>query len=314
MLLEITSLCGGRCPGCPTRERQHPPVPLSQWELWIKSLRHQVSDVLITGGEPTCYEEFTGLCRFLESLELRFGIFTNGCWPAPAAVIETLRECSAFSGFLFSIHGANRLTHFRFTGDRNLEMLEEHLAAARELEAPLYAFTVIGEHNKHQIKEMVRNSLKAGVKAHFFNRYIGPVREGISIDRKDLEKISGLIGEMRLKGLPVEMVSCFPPGPGKCGGGRSFCVLDADGGIRPCAFTSFAFGNLLQSPWQEIWQSPGARRWREEIRSVEGSESRPPCRGGCPVFTHDYGLEQDPFIDGERPESASKALDSTMHF
>lgn len=300
VFLEITSYCGGSCPGCPVSGKMGVPEPLEQWKKWIDSCREHLGEIILTGGEPLLHPEVYVLFDFLDRQGIPFSILTNGCWPEPGRLLEMLGRCRNFRSIIFSLHGSHRMAHLKFTGNRSLEMARENMKAACSLGLTTCVSTVLGDYNKHQVKDLVRQSLKAGASRHIFSRYIGPMRNGISIYRPDLSRVTGMIKEMQAKGLPVGFTPCFPscfvPESPACQAGRGFFVIGEHGALRPCAFTSWSFGSLREHSFLEIWHAKQAAHWRDAFSSTCPSCSLQgdSCHGACPVYTIDYHLPGDP--------------------
>lgn len=78
---------------------------------------------------------------------------------------------------------------------------------------------------------------------------------------------------------------------GGCGAGRAYCAVQPDGVVTPCVFMPIPCGNLLQEPFQQIWnQSPVMVQLRDRNRYQENCGScvyRRVC-GGCRARAYAY--------------------------
>jgi radical SAM protein with 4Fe4S-binding SPASM domain len=63
------------------------------------------------------------------------------------------------------------------------------------------------------------------------------------------------------------------------------CV-EPNGDVLPCQSYYTPLGNLLEDPWQNIWEAPLALALRNRSDIPEGCRScefLPECGGGCPL-------------------------------
>ena len=61
----------------------------------------------------------------------------------------------------------------------------------------------------------------------------------------------------------------------KCAYPWTFLIVDTNGDVRPCCWTSMCFGNLARQPFQIIWNSPAAIRMRTDFLA---NSIPPSCR------------------------------------
>jgi radical SAM protein with 4Fe4S-binding SPASM domain len=77
--IRLTTKCNAQCEMCSVWRRE--PVSFKKDRLFsiLKELKSNgVSKILLTGGEPTLYENFLDLNKFLEKENIDFGLISNG--------------------------------------------------------------------------------------------------------------------------------------------------------------------------------------------------------------------------------------------
>lgn len=70
-----------------------------------------------------------------------------------------------------------------------------------------------------------------------------------------------------------------------CQAGTALAYLDWNGEVYPCDALPVRLGNLLDTPFEEIWRTPARERLAESIRAMPGGclacAERIGCHGGC---------------------------------
>lgn len=70
-----------------------------------------------------------------------------------------------------------------------------------------------------------------------------------------------------------------------CQAGTALAYVDWEGNVYPCDSLPIGLGNLLDTPFEEIWKSPSRERLADTIRSTPGGclecAERIGCHGGC---------------------------------
>lgn len=95
---------------------------------------------------------------------------------------------------------------------------------------------------------------------------------------------------------------------GGCQAGSSLVHVDWDGNVYPCDALPIRLGNLLETPFEQIWRSPARERVFAAIRATPGACERcgafSGCHGGCRGLAYaacDTLEARDPSCPGEAP-------------
>lgn len=301
VFIEITNQCNSLCFGCLSKGKKDAVMEAGQFEKIIKKIKTHVSEIRLTGGEPTQHPQFTAIVDILEKEKMPFSIASNGCWPNSLELMNYLKKIKYFKGLSFSLHGARASSHEQFTGSMSFEATYSCIKLAKEMQIPFFINSVIGNHNKREIKSIAYLGFNLGAKAVSFSRYIGPIRHSISIYKEELKKILRQIEELRDQNLPVTMANCMPqcfyPTDFKCLAAISFCAIDPLGNVRPCNFTNFFIGNIFDESLRQIWESKQIRQWLNKVPTeCKKCDLLPDCHGGCKAFLTNLGISKDPLM------------------
>jgi len=303
-VLELTWACPAFCPGCPgDKKKLHPTLTSAQWETVLDRLAPFVEEIRISGGEAVNHPEFRAVVESLDRRRIPFIVFTAGLWERPRQILALLRRSTMLRGLSFSVHGATEEVHDRFLSFRSFNALLSLLTHVKRASIPFQTSTVIGDFNKFQIKEIMRLVFELGSRFHLFRRYIGPIRPGVSILRKDLAIVLSYIQKVRNTGLPVEVDGCIPscffPNSFHCNAGVTHCTVDPSGNVKACSFSEEIYGNLLESSIRRIWSGQRLRRWVSRVPAdCEGCAEVSLCRSGCRALQDRFTVRYDPLMEG----------------
>ena len=303
-ILELTHSCPALCPGCSVSSGGCPgeALGLADWERLIKELSRYVSELRISGGEAANYPHFAPIITCVEKARVPFVLFTAGLWEEPERTIDLLRNSSMLKGLCFSLHGERKDIHEAFTGVDSFQAAVENMERCREAGIQFQTSSVLGEFNKRHVKEIIRFVFQMGSRGHVFHRYIGPVRQGISLFREELSALLNYVKKIEQAGLPVYgdgcLPSCFFPHPFKCLAGLTYCSIDPHGNVKPCPFSGRIAGNVKIASVKRIWTKKTFKKLREEVpdecaRCVEVHS----CRGGCHTLRDRFGIQSDPLFE-----------------
>ncbi|MGV8124389.1 MAG: radical SAM protein [Candidatus Xenobiia bacterium LiM19] len=302
-VLELTWACPAFCPGCPgDKKRLHTPMTSAQWDTVLDRLAPVVEEVRLSGGEAVNHPEFRAIVESLERRRMPFIVFTAGLWERPRQILALLKKSTMLRGLSFSVHGATEEVHDRFLSFRSFNDLLSLLAHVQKASIPFQTSTVMGDFNKFQIKEIMRLVFERGSRFHLFRRYIGPIRPGVSILRKDLHEILSYIQKVRRTGLPVEVDGCIPacffPNSFHCNAGVTHCTVDPSGNVKACSFSGEVYGSLLETSIRRIWSGRRLRRWVSRVPAdCEGCAEVSLCRGGCHALQDRFTVRYDPLME-----------------
>ncbi len=304
--IELPGECAAQCSLCPIKRGGPRREPISYDSLaeFTGGISKSITKVILTGGEPLNYPEIKNLCRHLDSVKLPYSIMTGSLWNESAGeVINFLKELKYLTNVTFSIHGSDSDAHNFFTQTESFSKVMNALSLCRDNGIPFNTCSVLGSFNKLQIKSLVKTVLSAGSTGHTFQRYIGPIKQSITLYKSDFKQAVSYINGMKKMGLPVKMDNCIPQCCDTedtfCRAGVLSCTIDQCGNVKGCSFADINFGNITQIPLKSIWKKQTMRKWAETIpEECSLCSASYYCLGGCKSLRERFRIECDPLMEG----------------
>jgi len=276
-----------------------------EWERLLHQMEPYILRVILRVQGPY----YPGLAERLRPLrKIPFDVEILGCWPDITGLIERLKDSPDFEHLIIPLHGALKESHELFTGRRNFDITVDQIEQAVSYGLTVHSTTVIGKHNRTEIEKLAGFSSDLGTQMQIFNRYIGPLRENISLFRDELRDILEILWKLRKDGYAVLLSGCFPqcffPSESKCLAGLAFLAIDSMGNVKPCPFSTEIAGSIRRESLEAIWKSALLRAYRNNLFSLcRDCPSLPDCHGGCRAITSLLGLKRD-YLIGAFPSSS----------
>jgi radical SAM protein with 4Fe4S-binding SPASM domain len=302
MDLAITYRCNNNCSHCyNARPRNYPEMPVDQWKKVIDKVWDlRIPHVVFTGGEPTLYKGLIELVAYAEEKGLITGLNTNGRRLADKAFLKSLIDAG--------------LDHVQITLESHDPDIHDLMVAANGaweetvqglknvLESRLYVMTntTLLTHNKETIHDTLSFLAELGVPTVGLNAliYAGKGKEvGTGLREEELppllEEARSMTqsNDQRLIWYTPTQYCHFNPlqldlGVKGCTAALYNMCVEPNGDVIPCQSYYHSLGNLLEKPWDEIWEHPLALSLRNRTDIPEGCKNcdyLPECGGGCPL-------------------------------
>lgn len=314
--VELTYSCNNFCSGCANVWGQQRQQALTRWRDLFDRIappenpRKYAELIRLTGGEPTLHPQFDQIISYIDTLGIPHVLFSNGRWPAPAAVIATYRSLKNSLGMLISLHGSTAAVHNALVNAEDaFDQTCANIRLAAEADIEVFTNTVLTKESCPQIEEIIQLSQRAGAGYAVFNRFLAgahPLQPSVA----QLREAILLIERLHAEGTACRIGNCVP----KCfvpnstegsNAGIEHCAISPQGLVRPDNLTSTVFGNIFEQPITEIWQSEQAQQYRQHIAPAClqcTAVSR--CRGGDRSFALEQHLEHDPLMTGPIKKNA----------
>ena len=290
-------------------------------ELTEVEIRRVIDDIVsdwnpilvLTGGEPLYRDDIYDIAAYANSQGLRVALATNGTLINKDAA-RRIRE-SGIARVSISIDGSTAESHDSFRGitgayDRAIE-------GARLLKNEGVEFqfnTTVTKHNVDEIEDILRLSEDSGAKAlHIF--MLVPVGCGVQIVETDMissEKYEEVLNWFYDRSKETELefrATCSPHyyrvirqrarEEGReltfetdgmaamtrgCLAGIGVCFISNRGEVQPCGYLPLVAGNVLETPFSEIWRDSPLFQELRDFNALKGKcgvcEYRAFC-GGC---------------------------------
>jgi radical SAM protein with 4Fe4S-binding SPASM domain len=303
MDLALTYACNDNCGHCyVARPRDYPQLELEQWKevidrCWEAGIPH----ICFTGGEATLSSHLPALIEHAEDVGMVTGLLTNGRRLADRAYLDSLLEAG--------------LDHIQITIESYDAAIHDTMVCAtgawqetvqgiiNSVDADVYLMTntTLTDLNAAGIENTLEFLADLGVRSVACNGLIYAGRgvdAGIGIPEADLEPIMAGVQavaeelDLRLIWYTPTRYCEFNPlehdlGVKGCSAARYNMCVEPNGDVLPCQSYFEPMGNILNDPWESIWDSALANRLRNREWLPDECKDCPDlevCGGGCPLY------------------------------
>ena len=286
--------------------------------------------IVLSGGEPLVREDIFAIARYGSDLGLRMVLATNGT-TVDAHIAKRLVD-SGIQRVSISLDGADAGTHDSFRGlpgafDAALRGIDYCKSAGM----PVQVNTTVAKHNLEQLPRILDLAVSIGACAlHLF--LLVPTGCGKEISGREMigpaqyERVLGWLYDSS-KDSPISLKATCAPHYFRvmrqrakaegikitpethgfeamtkgCLAGSAVCFVSYKGDVYPCGYFPVSAGNVLQTPFEEIWRNSELFRSLREPSLLKGKcgecEFARVC-GGCRARayaeTGDY-LDEEPY-------------------
>ncbi|MBI1291601.1 radical SAM protein [bacterium] len=246
---------------------------------------------VVGGGEPLVHKQCVDIMRAIKSRKLRGSLISNGSLlkqPVADALLDM-----RWDSLRVSVHGGDPeaykaiqgVDHFD-TVRRNLTYFtEQRRALGRERDCGLVVFHVIQHENIPHLERLFQFAEDVGADQMVLEKII-PYDSGKWLSKDELRSASeqirecserfritfnkdAILGQLHHEEVVAE-VEGRPWVPAKrCSVGFDEAFIDAMGNVLPCCFSNDIMGNIRESSFAKIWQSPQYRAFRGELMNGE---------------------------------------------
>jgi radical SAM protein with 4Fe4S-binding SPASM domain len=265
-------------------------------KVWDLRIPH----VVFTGGEPTLFKGLPELVAYAEKTGLITGLNTNGRRLADPIFLESLID-AGLDHVQITLESHDPVIHDQMVAANGA--WEETVAGLKNVvDSRLYVMTntTLLTHNAKRIDETLTFLAHLGVPTVGINAliYSGKGKSvGTGLSEQDLPellekaRVITSANNQRLIWYTPTQYCHFNPiqldlGVKGCTAALYNMCVEPNGDVIPCQSYYESLGNLLESPWDEIWEHPLALELRNRTNIPEGCRSCDfllECGGGCPL-------------------------------
>ncbi|HNS99489.1 MAG TPA: radical SAM protein [Polyangiaceae bacterium] len=307
--IALTYRCQNRCTFCyaasPTRRDHGPLMSTEQVKRVIDRIYHEahVPTLSFTGGEATLRKDLPELVRHGSQLGLRINLITNGLRAAKQDYARCLVDHGLASAQV-SIEAATAELHDRIVGRQGaFARTVAGIRAFRQLGIHVHTNSTLCTTNIDQAQDIIAFvSEELGLSTLSMNMLI---RTGNGLDpsmppityAQIAKTLPMLIEEAHRRKVKFVWYSPLPycvVNPVLLGQGAKSCAcvsgivsVNPAGELLPCSSFQEGIGSLLHRPFEEIYDSPQARYWRDRRYIPPACRTCPDvdvCAGACPLY------------------------------
>ncbi len=314
MDLAITYRCNNDCAHCyNARERNYPELSTDGWKRILDTLRAiSVPHVVFTGGEATLREDLPELIAYAVGLGLITGLNTNARRMSDPRYVERLVE-AGLDHVQITVESADPEIHNRMVHAKAFDQTARGLKNA--LASPLFVMTntTLLRDNAYTVAETIDFLADLGVPTIGMNALIYSghgLKVGTGLAEAELYPLLEIArrktqeyGQRLIWYTPTQYCHFDPMqlelGVKGCTAALYSMCIESNGDVLPCQSYYYPVGNILQDPWEAIWNHPLCVRLRERSHAPQACQSCPllsQCGGGCPLK-----WEVRPEMDLQRP-------------
>lgn len=306
MDLALTYRCNADCPHCyNARPRDYPELTTAQWNqvidlLWDIGVPH----ICFTGGESTLRRDLSDLIAHADAKGQITGLLTNGIKLSDRNYVEELVS-AGLDHVQITIESHLAEEHNRMVGTHGA--WEKTVQGIRNaLDCGLYTMTntTLLANNTPFLADTIDFLADLGVLTIGCNALIHSGRGknvGSGIPEVDLAPLLEIVrartqhhGQRLIWYTPTQYCHFDPVqmelGIKACSAARYNMCIESDGAVIPCQSYYQPVGNILQDPWDAIWNHDLSHWLRERGYIPEECSDCPTlkeCGGGCPLtLTH----------------------------
>ena len=312
--IAVTYRCQNKCVFCyaesPARGREVAEMTTVE----VRSIIDRIFDeahcptVSFTGGEPCVRPDLPHLIAYAKGKGMRVNLITNGLRCDDAQYVASLKEAGLDSAQV-SLEGPSPTIHdavVQRPGAFARTTRAVHLLRAAGIHT--HTNTTICRSNRDHLQDLV-DYIADQLQSEYFSMNV-IISTGTALQHRDEDVTYTEIGpvieqlQQRAQHKGVRFVwyspvpyCLFNPITHGLGSKSCACVdgllsVAPDGELLPCSSYERGIGNLLHTPFNELWYSAQARYWRRKqfIPPVcRGCEMRHICCGACPLYWDSHG-------------------------
>ncbi|MDI6709728.1 MAG: putative heme d1 biosynthesis radical SAM protein NirJ2 [Bacillota bacterium] len=270
--------------------------------------------MIFSGGEPLMREDLYELLSYARRKGLRPVLGSNGTLVTPD-IARRLKDAGA-GAIGISLDSVSSEAHDRFRGVPGAwQGAVDGMRACREAGLPFQVHTTVMQWNYDEVEALTDFAVAEGAMAHHVF-FLVPTGRAVDIEtgslraaeyEKLLRRIMKKQGEVGIELKPtcapqfvriarqMGVPTRFTRG---CLAGLAYCIISPRGDVQPCAYMEIKAGNVLETPFDEIWRrAPVFQRLRTRAYggrcgTCDYGDACGGCRARALYYYGDYMAEE----------------------
>lgn len=306
--MALTYGCNNECPHCYNEADRlsMPSLPLGDWyEVIDKIYSIGVPHLILTGGEATLYPELPEIINYADSKGMVVGLNTNGRHIAHKPYLEKIIN-AGINHIQITLGSHIPEVHNAMMGTESFSQTVKGIQTAVEEKVHVITNTTLMRTNMNHIEDTIDFLYDLGIRTFAMNGMIysgGGFEHPTAIPEDEMSPLlvrvrdhSRDLGMRFLWYTPTEYCRLSPIeleiGAKRCNAGEYSLCIEPNGDVLPCQSYYVSAGNILNDPWENIWQSElfQSFRNREDDPKLAGLPEKcwtcpdiSLCGGGCRI-------------------------------
>ncbi len=302
----LTYACNNACPHC-YNEAGRLTMPTLARENWFRVLEILadigVPHLILTGGEPTLHPDLPDIIRYADQLGQIVGMNTNGRLLAHLSTMEELKN-AGLNHVQITLESCHAEVHNTMVAAPAFAQTLQGIQNAVASGVHTITNTTLTRRNQGHAVDIVNFLYDVGLRTFAMN---GMIYAGGGLDTHAAlmsEELAAVLTAVRDRAAELDMrflwytvtdYCRFSPlaldlAPKRCNAAEYSICVEPNGDVLPCQSYYIAAGNLLEDPWDSIWNSELflSFREREENPQAAGLPEKcwdcpdlEMCGGGC---------------------------------
>ena len=300
MDLAVTYRCNNACVHCYNEDKEIREMGAEDWKkvldiLWKVGIPH----VVFTGGEPTLRDDLPELIGFAEGIGQITGLNTNGRKLSDNKYMRSL-TASGLDHVQITLESHRKKVHDSITKvDGSYDETLEGIRNAVESGIYVVSNTTMMRENKDDLLDTIEFLRDHEVRHIAVNSLIrsGKGKNANALGYEEISEVLELAREQAaMRDFELRWYTPTPYcrlNPMALGLGIKHCTackmnmaVEPDGTVIPCQSYYEGLGNILEDPWESIWEHELCGRIREGRFAPDECKECDlfgVCGGGCPL-------------------------------
>ncbi len=306
--LALTYGCNNECPHC-YNEPDRLTMPSLQAEDWKRVLDKLaavgVPHLIFTGGEATLHPDLPELIAYADQLGPIVGLNTNGRHIAHRPYMQSLAD-AGLNHLQVTLGSHDPGIHDAMMGATSFHQTVRGIESAMESGVHVITNTTLMRSNMGHAEAIIDFLYSLGIRTFAMNGMIysgGGFAHPNAIPEDEMPPLlvrvrdhAAARGMRFLWYTPTEYCRMSPVeleiGSKRCNAGEYSLCIEPNGDVLPCQSYYVSAGNILQDPWEQIWNGELFRSFRDRELDPQWAglpekcwdcPDLPLCGGGCRI-------------------------------
>ena len=293
----LTYGCNNQCPHCYNEANRlaMPSLPMSHWfRVFDRIVGLGIPHVILTGGEATLHPDFLKIVEYADQSGLVVGLNSNGRYLSYAPFMEKAAN-AGLNHVQITLGSCYKNVHDQMMGADSFDQTIQGIRTAISSGIHVITNTTLMRSNLGHIEPLIEFLYDLGIRTFAMN---GMIYAGGGFDHPNaihteelpaiIAKVRNLADEYGMRFLwytPTEYCRMSPVeldvGTKKCNAGEYSICIEPNGDVLPCQSYYVSAGNILNDPWDKIWNNDLFISFREREEYPEDYELPQKC-WNCP--------------------------------
>ena len=295
--IALTYGCNNQCPHCYNEASRlaMPSLPLDHWKRvldWVAEMG--IPHVILTGGEATLHPDFVEIVRYADSLGMIVGLNSNGRYLGKQSYMQEIGQ-AGLNHVQITLGSCYPDVHDAVMGAKSFHQTVKGIRTAIESGVHVITNTTLMRSNMDHLEELVDFLDELGIRTFAMNGMIYSGGGFTNTNALHTSELPALIAHVRdladergmrfLWYTPTEYCRLSPVALGvgskKCNAGEYSICIEPNGDVLPCQSYYVSAGNILNDPWEQIWDGTLFTSFRDR-EDAPGENGLPAKCWECP--------------------------------